>query len=127
MFWVILVVGVLIYLFFSAKSEEKEKLNRQGGFYFKYKYLIDYYADEHGVVIEKKDKTSITVAMKDSRAITRYTISHGFEEVHIFFHQQSLNFGEHSLKWNFPESMSQEHMIDIINQEVHLYFKNLME
>lgn len=127
MFWVILVLGFIVFLFFSTKKEESQKLKKQGGFYLKYKYLIDYYANEPDVIVEKRNNSSITLALKDVRAVTRYTISHGFEEVYIFFHQQSLNFGEHSLKWNFPESMSQEHMIDIINQEVHLYFKNLME
>lgn len=126
MFWVLLVGGFLLYLFFSTKRDESIKVKKQGGFYLKYKILIDYYASEPNIIVEKRNNSSITLALKDKQVITRYTISHGFEEVFVFFHQQSLAFGEHSLKWKFPETMPQDHMIEMINQEINLYYKNLM-
>ena len=49
-----------------------------------------------------------------------------FEDVSIYWQHISLGFGNHSLNWQFPESMPQTQMIDIIEQELSVYERKLI-
>ncbi len=125
--WILLfVVAVFVYLFISTKREEVTKVKSQGGLYLKYQELIDYFLTIPNIKVEKKNSYSIILAVKDPTVITRFTIGHGFEDVSVFWFHQSVMFGTHSLKWNFPESLPQSQMIDTIEQELELYNRNLI-
>lgn len=125
MFIVVFIIVVLVYLFLSTKNDEVRKINNQGGIYLKYKVLIDYFLTYPGVRIESKNSYSMTLILKDKYVITRITIGHGFEDVSVFWEQDSVTFGKHNLKWQFSESLSQYQMIDLISNELEIYNKNL--
>lgn len=116
-----------MYLFFSTKKEEVDKIKSQGGMFLKYKILIDHFLSYPGVIIESKSSYSIVLALKDNHVITRFTISHGFEDVSVFWDHQSISFGKHSLSWKFSESLPQTQMIDIIENELEIYTNNLLK
>ncbi len=126
MVWILTILAFIIYLFVTAKKEEVAKINNQGGLYFKYKELIDFFLTIPDIEVEKKNNYSIILAVKGSGVITRFTIGHGFEGVSIFWLHQSLVFGEHSLSWNFPEYLPQSQMIDTIEKELENYQQNLL-
>lgn len=126
MFIVVFIIVVLVYLFLSTKNDEVKKINNQGGFYLKYNVLIDYFLTYPGVRIESKNSYSMILILKDKYVITRITIGHGFENVSVFWEQDSIAFGKHNLKWQFPESLSQYQMIDLISNELEMYNKNLL-
>jgi hypothetical protein len=127
MAWILLFVGaVVIYLFISTKKEEVSKVKNQGGLYLKYQELIDYFLTIPNIKVEKKNSYSVILAVKDANVVTRFTIGHGFEDVSVFWVHHSTMFGKHSLNWNFPESLPQSQMIDIIEQELELYQRNLI-
>lgn len=126
MVWVFIVVAFLVFIFFMDKNEETNRVKQQGGFYLKYKELIDYFLEIPKIKVEKKNKTSITLSVKDRYVVTSFTIAHGFEDVSIFWNHNSITFGKHSLSWTFPESMPQLQMIQLIENELNIYQKNLM-
>src|SRR5690606_20551510 len=113
------------FIFFSDKKSEINRIQEQGGFYIKYKDLIDYFMEIPKIQVEQKNKTSITLAVKDQQVVTRFTIGHGFEKVSIFWNHHSTTFGKHSLDWTFPESMPQSQMISLIEKELEIYERNL--
>lgn len=126
MFWVIVIGGFLIYLFISTKKEEVDKVKSQGGLYLKYRELIDHFLTIPNIKVEKKNNSSMILAVKDQYVVTRFTIGHGFEDVSVFWNHQSVMFGKHSLNWTFPESLPQSQMIDTIERELEIYQRNLI-
>ena len=128
MFWIVIlgVVIFIIYSFLSDKNEETNRIQRQGGFYLKYKELINYFSKYPRVVVERKNKTSITFAIIDKYAQTRFTISHGFESVTIFWSLNSITMGNHSLNWTFPETTPQSQMIKDFETKMKIYETNLL-
>lgn len=126
MFWIIVIVGFGIYLFISTKKEEVTKVQKQGGFYLKYRELLDYFYHLPNIQVERKTNTSIIFAVKDKYVVTRFTVAHGFEDVSIFWNHQSAMFGNHSLNWNFPESLPQSQMLVTMQKELGLYERNLV-
>jgi len=126
MFWIIVIGGFLIYLFISTKKEEVDKIKSQGGLYLKYKELINHFLTIPNIEIEKKNSSSMILAVKDKYVVTRFTIGHGFEDVSVFWNHQSVTYGNHSLNWNFPESLPQSQMIDTIEKELYIYQRNLL-
>lgn len=124
---VIIIIGVvLLFLFFSDKKQEVNKIQQQGGFYRKYKVLIDYFLSIPEIKIERKDKDRIILIAKNYSASTRFTIAHGFEDVTIFWNHQSLAFGEHNLNWTFPEGLPQNQMLALIEKELSIYERNVL-
>ena len=127
MFWVFVIGGFLIYLFFSTKKEEIVRINSQGGFYNKYRVLIDHFMEIPNIQVENRNSDKISLVVKDPFVQTKFTIAHGFEDVSIFWHHQSVTFGSHSLNWRFPEFASQSEMIATIERELELYQRNLLQ
>ncbi len=123
---VIAVIIFFIFLFFRNKQEEVQRVQSQGGFNLKYGVLINHFLRIPKMKIEKKNRSSITMAVKDPNVITRFTVSHGFEDVSIYWQHISTGFGNHSLNWKFPESMPQVDMINIIEQELGAYERKLI-
>ncbi len=124
--WLVVVIIVLLYLFFSTKSEEVARVNNEGGFYLKYKELIDYFQSIPNIKVEKKTSTSVILLVQDKFVSTRFTIGHGFEDVSVFWYHQSLTFGNHSLNWTFPENLPQSQMIRLIENDLEVYERNLL-
>lgn len=122
---ILLIVVVLAYLYVTTKKSEVSKINNQGGIFFKYKILIEYFLEYPGVKIETKNSYSVILILKDKYAVTRITIGHGFEDVSVFWELNSIAYGKHNLKWKFPESLSQYQMIELIENELEIYNKNL--
>ena len=127
MVWVLLIAGFLVYLFLNTKNNEVNKVNTQGGMYVKYNTLISYFLEIPNIEIERKTSTSIILAVKDRYVVTRYTINHGFNEVHVFWNHTSIMFGEHSLHWYFPEYHPQEFMIATIIRDDLAYGKEMQK
>jgi len=126
MFWVIMIIGGLLIMFLLDKKEEVSRVQSQGGFYLKYKELINHFATIPRIKVVNKSNTSITLSVKDSLVVTSFTISHGFEDVSIFWNHNSIAFGKHSLNWRFPESMPQYQMISLIEDELSIYERNIV-
>jgi hypothetical protein len=120
------IVAFIIYLFVTHKKEEVDKIKNQGGIYFKYKELIDYFLTIPDIQVEKKNSYSITLLVRGAGVETRFIIGHGFEDVSIFWNHKSIMFGIHSLNWKFPEYQSQSQMISTIERELEIYQKNLL-
>lgn len=125
-YFVVAIIVFIIFLFFRDKQDEVSRIQSQGGFEFKYRVLIHHFLSISGMQVERGSKSSITMSMKNTSVITRFTISHGFEEVTIFWQHNSLGFGEHKLNWRFPESMSQQTMIKVVEDELGAYEKKLL-
>lgn len=123
---IFVIVGFAIYLFISTKKEEVNRVEKQGGLHRKYGTLINHFATIPTIQVERETNTSIILAVKDKYVVTRFTISHGFEDVSVFWNHQSARYGNHSLNWNFPESLPQSQMIATIEQKLNLYQRNLM-
>ncbi|MCB0463367.1 MAG: hypothetical protein R2816_02870 [Flavobacteriaceae bacterium] len=124
-----IIIGIIIFiafLFFRDKQDEVTKIQSQGGFELKYGTLIHHFLSIPRMQVERRSKSSITMLVKDPAVITRFTISHGFEDVSIFWEHKSLTFGEHKLNWRFPEGMSQNTMISVIEDELGEYERNLI-
>ncbi|HCE53843.1 MAG TPA: hypothetical protein DER05_02125 [Lutibacter sp.] len=126
MFWAIVIGGFLLYLFISTKKEEVQKVQNQGGVLVKYQTLTNHFLSIPMMKVEQRSSTSITMAVKEPKVVTRFIISHGFENVSVFWFHKSLSFGEHSLNWRFPEGMEQLAMIKEIDEELYRYQINLM-
>ncbi|PHS10023.1 MAG: hypothetical protein COA88_03050 [Kordia sp.] len=126
-FWVLFIGGVLIYLFISTKKDEINKVNSEGGLEVKYRVLLKYFMEIPNVQIERKSSTSIILAIKDTHVVTRYTISHGFGNINVYWDHNSAMFGKHSLKWCFPEDYSQYLMLSTIEHEYEEYQKKLFK
>ena len=125
MVWILVVLGFLTFLFISDKKEEVQRVKHQGGLQSKYRELMTYFMSIPNITIERRSPTSITLAVKDVAVVTRFTISHGFEDVSIFWNHKSRAFGEHSLNWKFPEYYPQSQMLSIIENEMEMYQRNL--
>lgn len=124
---VLLAIAVFfLYIFFSDKKEEVVKVQNQGGLLVKYKILTNHFLNIPMMKIEQRSSTSITMAVKEPKVVTRFIISHGFENVSVFWFHQSLGFGEHSLNWTFPEAMEQLTMIKVIDEELNRFQMNLI-
>lgn len=126
MFLVLIIVVIFIIWFLSDKKKEVDKISSQGGIYLKYKQLVDHFLKIPNIKIEKKNKSSMILAVKDPYVITRFTIIHGFENVSFFWYHKSLTYGEHNLNWDFPESLPQSQMITNIENEMEIYIRNYL-
>jgi hypothetical protein len=125
-FVVIAIAIFLLYIFISDKKEEVQKVQNQGGLLVKYRTLTNHFLSIPMMKVEQRSSTSITMAVKEPKVVTRFIISHGFENVTVFWFHQSLGFGEHSLNWRFPEGMEQLAMINVIEEELRRYEIKLM-
>lgn len=123
---VLVLIVFVIYIFFRDKQDEVSRIQSQGGFELKYGVLIHHFLSIPRMKVERRSKSSITVSVKDPAVMTRFTISHGFEDISIFWQHKSITFGEHNLNWRFPESMSQHTMISVIEDELGTYEQKLM-
>jgi hypothetical protein len=117
----------LAFLFFRDKQDEVSRMQSKGGFELKYGALIHHFLSIPRMKVERRSKSSITMSVKDPAVMTRFTISHGFEDVSIFWQHNSLTFGEHNLNWKFSESMSQNTMIEVIEDELGAYEQKLVK
>lgn len=126
MIWVIVILVFLAFIFFSDKKQETKRVEEQGGFYQKYHELIAYFMSIPDIKVERKEKSMIMLMAKNYSASTRFTIAHGFEDVSIFWHHQSVAFGEHTLNWTFPENLPQRQMLSLIEKELSIYEKNIL-
>ncbi len=120
-FVVIAIAIFLLYIFISDKKEEVQKVQNQGGVLVKYRTLTNHFLSIPMMKVEQRSSTSITMAVKDPNVLTRFIISHGFENVSVFWFHKSLSFGEHSLNWRFSERMEQIAMIKVIEDELQSY------
>ena len=123
---VVAIIVFVVFLFFRDKQDEVSRIQTQRGFELKYGILIHHFLSIPRMQVERRSKSSITMSVKDAAVITRFTISHGFEEVTIFWQHNSLRYGEHKLNWRFPESMSQETMIQVMEDELGAYEQKLI-
>ncbi|WP_036153864.1 hypothetical protein [Maribacter forsetii] len=126
MTFIFIIVCVLGVWFVLDKKEEVDKVKNQGGLYLKYKELIDHFLTIPNIKVEKKNNTSIILAVKDPNVVTRFTVGHGFEDVSVFWNHHSTTFGKHSLNWSFPEGLPQSQMINTIENELEIYQRNLL-
>lgn len=117
----------LFTCFFSTKKDEISKVSTHGGLEVKYKVLLQYFMEIPNVRIERKSSTSIILAIKDTHVVTRYTISHGFGDINVYWDHNSAMFGKHSLRWCFPEDYSQYLMLSTIEHEYEEYQKKLFK
>ena len=124
---VVAIVGFVLFLFFSDKKHELQKLDKQGGFNEKYSELIGHFLTYANIEIEKKTAQRIVLLSNNRSASTRITISHGFEKVTVFWSHQSIEFGDRNLNWTFPDNMSQNQMLFKINIELEVYQRNILE
>lgn len=125
--WIVaIIIIVLAFVFLPDKKQESQRVVDQGGFYIKYNELIQYFLSIPDIKVEKKEKMRIILLAKAYAASTRFTIAHGFEDVSIYWHHQSMAFGEHSLSWTFPESMPQQQMLSLMEKELGLYERNVL-
>lgn len=120
----IIILGVVIWYFVSfqkEKNKQKEKLNLYGGFHNVYEELINFFLEfKNSKVIERKE-SSITVVSNNSFSVTHFYLTHSFNEVHLTWDFRSVKYGDHKLKWTFPEYQLQSSMIKIIGNDVTNY------
>ena len=126
-FWILVIIGFLVYLFISTKNDEIQRVENQGGLVLKYRELIGHFLSIPGILIERKTSSSIVLAVKDNHAITRFTLIHGLENLGFFWSHRSVGFGDHSLKWDFPSNMPQEEMIEIIENGISNYSRKILQ
>lgn len=79
------------------------------------------------IKVMKQTDTSITLRLEERFATTLFTISHGFEAVHVIWSLTSVSCGDHSLNWTFRENQPQSTMIDWIETELSVYKMTLPE
>ena len=130
MIWILIIIGIVIisfYNFNNARKSETNKLNEKGGFRVKYKELIEHFLGIPNIQIEKQNATSITLAVIDKNVVSRFTITHGFDDVTVFWNHHSLEFGEHSLNWNYPTNQPQSQIIKLIENDLEHYQDNLLK
>lgn len=122
----IIIIVFIISKFIYDKNKEVNKVNHQGGMMVKYADIIEYFSDYPNSKIQQISSSSIKISTTDRFVVTTFTINHGFSDYTIFWNHQSVTFGSHSLHWTFPEYMDQINAINLINSELEVYQKNLL-
>lgn len=123
---VIIIVAFLAFLFLRDKNDEVKKVQMAGGMQEKYRILIDHFRSIPNMKVQSNRTTSITMAVTDRFVETKFIISQGFDAVSVSWFHTSIRFGSHELHWKFPETMTQNLIITLIEDELRVVESKLM-
>lgn len=126
--FIFLIIGLIIYFAVSGKHWEAKDFERSGGLNRNFPVLVDYFYNLPSAAILKHTSTSMEVSMLDPNYNLSYTfkIKYEFNSLRIKWKCRSSIYGDHSLSWNFPSSMSQMSMIETVIVDVDRYMSRLL-
>ena len=123
---IIIVIGVLIKFFYD-KSQQVQKIVKEGGMQHKYRVLLDLLLSGHSnTKIFQVTADSVLLGVHSSGGTTLYRLLQTFGKVTITWTVDSPIYGKHKLEWTFDEYLDQEKMMDKIMNDLKQYQINVM-
>jgi len=125
MIWIILliVLGIILYSFFSTREKMNQQVVNRGGMEEKYSILISYLLADPGANIIQLTKDNIQIQAKTQYSISHFSILQIFNGVIITWKAKSP-MGEFQDKWQFPENLDQHQMAKKVASDIKFKFEN---
>lgn len=125
--FIIIVIIAIIGKFALDSNKQSIQVTKEGGMINKYSLLIAYILQGHaGVRITRQTSTSVDLGVANAGGATAFFLTQTFGNLTVEWKLRSPLFGEHKLKWEFPEYMDQEKMIARIENDLGKYQSNVM-
>lgn len=123
---IIIVIGVLIKFFYD-KSQQVQKVAKEGGMKHKYRVLLNLLLNGHpNAKIFQVTADSVLLGMHSSGGTTLYRLLQTFGKVTITWTIDSPVYGKHKLEWDFDEYLDQEKMLEKVMNDLKQYQINVM-
>ena len=120
MFWILLIIGIIVYILYSFSNSRNQMLQRQvdmhGGMAKKYAYLIETLTSDPSINVVKATRYHIHIRGTGQATATNFLITESFNTVIIEWIGQMALMGTHKHKWTFPHNYPQEKMAKEIQE-----------
>jgi hypothetical protein len=127
--WTFIIILILFFVgrFIYDTAKQSEKISREGGIRRKYSVLINHLLEGRpDCRILQEDNTFVAVGVCGAAGSTVYYIYPSYGNVSIKMEiKNNPLLGDMKMEWRFPESMSQERMIEKINSDLEQRFMSL--
>ena len=99
----------------------QKQVEGYGGMLNKYEFLIHHLTSYPNAIIQKvqKDKIQIYIDLSIIISTMNFYIKEGFQCVNIQWIGISKKLGKHKKSWKFPDTYSQEKMVQRINEDLN--------
>lgn len=119
--FVLIVVGVALYLIFSAKAETAKEVRRQGGMLIKYSLLIEELGATNSQAkfeIKRVTDLELQFSVKYDSSIFVFTVFDYSTKTKIYVDYFSYIAGKETAQYEFPSQMNQKIMAETINADI---------
>ena len=125
--FIIIVVGILIFFFAKDSTQQSRAVIKQGGMKIKYRILIDLFLQlDPRMSINQETNWFIAVSSSNYGGSVAFLIHQTFGKVTIQWKTNSALLGKHEIEWTFNEFMDQHAMFDKIENDIGKYNDNVM-
>lgn len=126
--WIIFLViaGVIVFNFFRDRDQVLAQIAFEGGMAKKYAYLVGRLSAHPSAQIKKQGLNDVYIVSEGPTTKISFYVMENFGTVEIEWLANYGPLGTLKKKWSFPQTRSQEHMVEEIESYVILRTTQLM-
>lgn len=118
---ILIIIGIVLYLIFSAKSETAREVRMQGGMLKKYSTLMSGLDAENPIAkleIKRVTDLELQFSVKYDSCIFVYTVFDYSTKTKIYVDYFSFIAGKETSQYEFPSQMNQRIMAETIQADI---------
>lgn len=123
--WIIVIIVVIVFLFIMNKyfiiSSVIKKIKSNGGMLTVYNTLVEGILEDRSAKVLGVGDNSINLGVTNIDGSTIFRILQLFDKVTVEWKVSSTVFGQHSLRWEFPNGLDQKKMLSTITSHIKEY------
>lgn len=124
--WILIIITSVLVAFFligrnSIKSFTNKKISLNGGMLTVYKDLVDGLLEDPDARILRVDNNSINLGVSNIDGSTIFRIVQLYDNVTVAWKVTSQTYGNHTLRWEFPNGLNQNKMVSTITAHIEKY------
>lgn len=121
--WILIIIAlVVIFIIIGARNSMKSFINNKvttrGGMLIIFKTLIDGLLQDDNARIFKVTDNSISLGVTNIDGTTMFRINQLYDKVSVDWKLSSITYGNHILRWEFPDQLDQNKMLETITSHV---------
>ena len=121
--FVIIVILIILVARYRIKSFLNQKVASKGGMLTVYKVLIDGMLNDDNARIIKVTDNCVNLGVINIDGSTILRITQLVDKATVSWKVLSISYGDHILRWEFPDQLDQNEMLKTINAHIEKYTK----
>lgn len=124
---IIIILGYIVYSFFSSREKMLDNVRVAGGLQEKYKVLLTHLLSDPNAKITQINKDSIAISWNGEFSKAQISIIQGFGKINIVWTSTTAFAGPIKEKWEFFENLDQSLMAKKITQDIEFQINSILD